>query len=133
MNNMGTEQSRNVFQSDIGPIAQVRAGMAVVDVNGEHLGTVERVQMGNPQAATVQGNVDQPSSFVADVAAAIFGDSVDVPEPKRSQLLRYGFLRVDGSGLRDTDRVAANEAILGVVDATVWLRVSKDALIAEQA
>ncbi len=45
----------------------------------------------------------------------------DVPEPLRSQLLRTGFIKVDGSGLADADRYIGADRISEVSGATVRL------------
>ncbi len=111
MNDNTTQHGDHLFQMDGGVVAMVREGMTVRDAAGAGLGTVERVKMGDPEAITTDGNVaPQSGGFVADVLTAMFGD-IDVPEPKRSQLLRYGFIRVDGAGLTDTDRFVRGDKI----------------------
>jgi hypothetical protein len=121
-----------IFHDESGPLARVREGMPVVDATGQKLGTVEHVKMGNPDTATARGSVQGSADPVLEIAASVFGGEADVPEPKRSQLLRYGFIRIDGSGLSDTDRFVRSDKIRDVVDDTVYLTMSKDQLIAEQ-
>lgn len=110
-------------------INQVREGMRVVDVTGEELGTVEIVQMGDPEAVTVQGDsLHEPGEAIRD----FFGvGEPDVPEPLRSRLLRSGYVKIDGKGWIDTDRYVTPEVIGGVAGDTVTLSVAKDHLMAE--
>jgi hypothetical protein len=119
--------------SGAGQIAQVTDGMTVVDSAGEKVGDVEYVQMGDPQAATTRGNEPDEPGLIGQVGMAILGDErePDVPEPKRSQLLRYGFIKVDGPGLTDADRYVRSDRIAGVSGDTVTLTVPKDELPTE--
>src|SRR5689334_15766043 len=87
-------------------IEQVWRGMPVVDVNGERVGPVEYVQMGDPGAlTTAEAEASEPWSFA--VGEALAGQSAEpcVPEPLRSRLLISGFVKIDGPGpdLWDTD------------------------------
>jgi hypothetical protein len=109
-------------------IEQVREGMLVVDRAGERLGDVAYVQMGDPQAATTQGNEERDTGFLADLARAVGGDESepDVPEPLRSQLIRYGYIKVDGPGLADVDRYVRSDKIAAVRDRTVFVTLQKD-------
>jgi len=114
-------------------IEHVTEGMMVVDASGDEVGKVEYVQMGDPEAATTEGNELPEPGLIGSIGQAIFGDErePDVPEPKRSQLLRYGFLKVDGAGLTDADRYVRGDMVAGVSGDTVTLRVAKDQLTAE--
>ena len=120
--------------SGAGLIELVRDGMTVVDVAGEEVGEVEYVQMGDPQAATTEGNEQGEPGLLGNVANAVFGDErePDVPGPLRAQLLRYGFVKVDGPGLTDTDRYVRSDRIASVSGDTVTLSVSKDRLVTEE-
>jgi hypothetical protein len=115
-------------------IEHVYDGMKVVDAAGEKVGEVEYVQMGDPEAATTQGNEPADGGFLGDVARAVGGDErePDVPEPKRSQLLRMGFIKVDGPGLLETDRYVRADRIARVADDTVTLTVTKERLPEEE-
>ena len=110
-------------------IERVTEGMTVVDLAGEKVGKVEYVQFGDPQAITTAGNEDQAGDTgplgVLGRAIGGGGGEPDVPEPARSQLLRHGFLKVDGPGLTDTDRYVRSDLIGSVADDTVTLRVHK--------
>ncbi len=121
----------SLFAADDRPIVQVRAGMTVRDARGQDLGTVERVEIGNPDAATTRGNASAHHDIITDVISAALGGDADVPEPKRSQLLRYGFIRIDGPGLTDTDRFVRSDHIANVSGNTVTLSVTKEQLLTE--
>jgi hypothetical protein len=110
-------------------INRVRLGMKVVDVNGEEVGKVDEVKMGGPGAATV--GADEPAG--PDLIAGVFGADAepDVPEPLRSRLLRFGYVKIDGTGWIDTDRYVTADQIGRVVGDTVTLLVDKDRLLAE--
>ncbi len=110
-------------------INQVREGMRVVDATGEELGTVEYVQMGDPDAVTVQ---DDPVREPGDLVQAFFGEGEpDVPEPLRSWLLRFGYINEDGPGWIDTDRYVTTDLIRSIAGDTVTLKVDKNRVMAE--
>lgn len=110
----------------IPPIALVREGMLVVDQAGRRLGEVAYVQMGDPEAITTQGNEERDTGFLGDLARAVAGDErePDVPEPLRAQLVRYGYIKIDGPGLADVDRYVRSDQIAAVRDTTVFLAVA---------
>lgn len=118
----------------LGPIELVREGMTVVDCNGEKVGKVEGLKMGDPGAATEVGNELQDTGFLGDVAEAFAGDErePDVPAPLRAQLLRTGYIKVDGGFLIETDRYVAADQIASVEGDTVHLRAAKDDLVKER-
>jgi hypothetical protein len=110
-------------------INQIQEGMRVVDVNGEDLGKVDHIKMGDPDAATVERDV---YGGPGDLIAAFVGEGEpDVPEPLRSRLLRHGYVKIDGKGWIDTDRYVTADAIGGVSGDTVTLTVNKDRLLTE--
>jgi len=102
----------------IGPIEKVYEGMKVVDVNGEEVGKVQFVKLGDPQAVSVQG--EDP-----DVVP-------DVPRPFASRLLLTGYLKVDRKGLFARDAYVSATEIDAVEGDTVRLNVSKDMLLAKR-
>ena len=112
-------------------LKRVRTGMRVVDVAGNEIGTVDDVKMGNPEAASTSGSGSVPTDLVTAFTTSAFGFAADVPEPKRSQLLRYGYVKIDGSGLGDSDRYVRGDRVRDVSDDTVILSVGKDRLIGE--
>lgn len=125
-----TPDNEPVFNTPL--IEQVYQGMKVVDATGEEVGEVEYVQMGDPGTVTTAGNEYQEPGFIRGVARSIFGDEPDVPEPLRSQLLRSGFIKVDGPGLLDHDRYVRGDQIRSVADDTVTLAINKARMIEER-
>jgi hypothetical protein len=119
----------SVFKSE--PLELVVRDMAVVDRAGERVGTVEYVQMGDPEAVTTQGEDYQTPGIIRDVVRSVVGAEPDVPEPLRSRLLRHGFIKVDGPGLTDTDRYVRGDYVASVSGDTVTLTVAKDRLAEE--
>jgi len=118
------------------PIEQVYEGMTVVDRDGVTVGKVEYVEMGDPQAVTTEGNMPkEPGGLFGGVARAFGADPPEpkVPEPERSQLLRTGFIKVDGPGLLDRDRYVSAEWIASIPDGTVKLNVPRDQIITESS
>ncbi|MBW3633018.1 MAG: DUF2171 domain-containing protein [Chloroflexi bacterium] len=110
-------------------INQIREGMRVVDVTGEELGKVEYVQMGDPDAVTVQDNSPgEPGDLIRGFLGV---GEPDVPEPLRSRLLRFGYVKIDGPGWIDTDRYVTADLIQGISGDTVTLKVDKDRVMAE--
>ncbi len=88
------------------PISRVHEGMRVVDATGDEVGKVQFVRMGDPEAITTEGNEGQPSELMGKIASAVLPEErePDVPEPLRTNLLRTGYVKIDGPGLRDTGR-----------------------------
>lgn len=117
----------------VGAIEMVRDGMKVVDSKGKNVGKVEFVKMGDPGAATEQGNEIQNTGLMGNIAEAVGGDEwePDVPGPMRARLLRSGYLKVDGGFFFGTDRYVAPEQISNVQGDTVFLRAMKDELVKE--
>jgi hypothetical protein len=110
-------------------INQVHHGMRVVDASGEEIGNVEDIKLGDPRAATVSP-ASQPDPGL--IAAFFGGVEPDVPEPLRSRLLRFGYVKVDGKGWIDTDRYITADKIASVTGDTVTLTVDKDRLLEER-
>ena len=132
-------------------LSQVREGMQVIDSAGDDVGKVDMVHIGDPGAATTAGQstdddnagvvVAAPlssgtntgsslggGSGVAGLAGMLGGGEIDVDEPLRSQLLRTGFVRVDGKGWFGTDHYLPAERIASVSGDTVTLNTTKDAI-----
>ena len=117
-----------------GPIAMVQDHMKVVDANGEDLGKVEYIKLGDPQTATTSGQemgVGGAVDALGDVGDVLLGEDTepDVEEPLRSQLLRTGFVKIDGKGWFGTDRYVPADQIASVTDDTVRLSVTKDQMV----
>ena len=119
--------------TNLGPIEMVREGMTVVDSAGEKVGKVEGLKMGDPEAATEQGNELQDTGLLGNIAEAFGGDErePDVPGPLRARLLRTGYIKVDGGFLIETDRYVPADRIASVQGDTVHLSLPKDRLIKE--
>jgi hypothetical protein len=116
------------------PMELVREGMTVVDSAGEKVGKVEDFKMGDPGAATDEGNELPDGGLMGDVAR-VFGDErePDVPGPARARLLRTGYIKVDSPGfLVETDRYVPADHVESVSGDTVRLRVTKDMLVKEK-
>ena len=111
------------------PIEAVRQGMSVVDVAGEHVGIVELVKAGDPEATTSQGRA--ADGLIAEVKQAFRGGEPRVPTEMASQLVRVGFLKVDGRGLMGRDVYVAAVQVQDVVDDVVHLGVSRVELLPE--
>jgi hypothetical protein len=111
-------------------IEQVHEGMQVVDSAGDEVGKVELVKMGDPEAATTQGSESEARGLIGAIGRALTPDEAepDVPAPLRDNLLRTGFLKVDGPGLFGTDRYVRADLIQAVSPDRVILVVRKDQL-----
>jgi hypothetical protein len=84
--------------------AKVCKGMRVVDSSGDELGTVESVKMGDPGVVTEEGqDVDNENNrgLLGAVVEVFQGDRL--PPQVTAQLLRTGFVKVDGKGLLASD------------------------------
>jgi hypothetical protein len=103
--------------------------MSVVDVAGERVGIVELVQAGDPEAAMPQGQV--ADGLVAEVRRAFRGGEPRVPAELASQLVRVGFVKVDGRGILGRDVYVAAVQVKDVVDDVVHLAVSRTELLPE--
>lgn len=150
MSTDNTAEGRLEETAATGPIAMVREGMSVVDASGEEIGAVDRVQMGDPSAATAMGQdagddvgvaaapvglagsggsgTGVAGGGIAAPIAAFGGGDLDLPESFAADLMRVGFVKIDGKGWFDRDRYAAADEIADVSGDTVRLSVGKDAL-----
>ncbi len=108
-------------------LAQIREGMSVVDANGDDVGKVSYVKMGDPEAMTTMGQEMDTGGFLT---GGLFGggDQPDVPEPFRSELIRDGFVRIDSKGFFGSDRYVTPNHIATVSGDTVTLNVMRDNL-----
>ncbi|MGH2615864.1 MAG: hypothetical protein ACRDJC_11530 [Thermomicrobiales bacterium] len=108
-----------------GPISKVMIGDKVVDSTGKDIGKVKFVKMGDPNAATTEGQWGYSEGFLG-----LWGNDYDIgqlPEQAQGQLMRVGFIHIDipwagdkfaGAGM--LDRVEGN---------TVYLKVPEGSLI----
>ena len=116
------------------PMSRVERGMRVVDAHGDDVGKVDFVRMGDAEAITTEGNDGRPTELLGQIAQAVLPDErePDVPEPLRTNLLRTGYVKIDGPDLRDTDRYASSEQVRDVSGDTVRLNVARDHLATEE-
>jgi hypothetical protein len=127
MSTDNTSAGRTGDIANTGPIDLAVTGMRVVDANGDELGKVDDVKMGDPSAVTTQGEEYDDGDLIDDIGQAVFGGS-DLPDQIRHNLIRVGYLRIDGKGWFDTDYFAAADQIQRVEGDTVHLSVAKEAL-----
>lgn len=109
------------------PIAAVRRGMSVVDLAGERVGVVELVKAGDPEAATSEGQAS--GGLVAEAKRAFRSGEPRVPAELASQLVRVGYVKVDGQGILGRDVYVAAVQVKDVVDDVVHLGVSQTELL----
>ena len=109
--------------TDPGPVRKGREGLRIVDVDGEDVGTVAQVQMGDSHAVT--GQAQQGSrGMSALVAAFTAGPTI----PERERMVRLGYLRI-GGGLLSSDRYVTADHVVGVDGDRVQLDVRGSALL----
>ena len=109
-----------------GPISQVQIGDRVVDSTGKEVGRVKFVKMGDPSAATTQGQ------WGADTGWFGFGGDFglgNLPEQAILQLMRVGFVHIDISRARD--KFAGAGMIERVEGNTVYLKIPESNLITQ--
>jgi hypothetical protein len=107
--------------------------MHVVDASGQDIGRVELIRMGDPQAATTEGNEEVRQGLLERAAEAFGGETEpDVPEPLRSRLIRGGYLKLDSPGLLDADRYVPVQYVRDVAGDRVQLSVGRADLVREQ-
>ena len=109
------------------PIAAVRRGMSVVDLAGERVGVVDLVEAGDPEAASSPGQAS--GGLVAEAKRAFGSGEPRVPAELASQLVRVGFVKVDGQGILGRDVYVAAVQVKDVVDGVVHLGVSQTELL----
>jgi hypothetical protein len=117
----------SIFKTQL--IERVQEGMRVIDADGKDIGRVEHLKMGDPEALTTAGN--EPTVSAGYVPLTDDADEPEVPEPIRSDLLRVGYVKVDGPGILDTDRYLRADVIERVEGDKVYLRLPKDRLAVE--
>jgi hypothetical protein len=108
-----------------GPISMVMIGDAVVDSTGKEVGTVKFVKMGDPNAATTEGQEDYDPGILGFGGESY--DMGDLPEQARHQLVRVGFIHIDVPWAND--RFAGAGQIARVENNTVYLSVPEGNLI----
>ncbi len=116
---------------------QVHEEMRVYDSNGDEIGKVRKVFLGEVSdemhergkgPATAPDPEMRDDSLIDNLAKAFSADD-PLPEALRGRLLRQGFIRIDTAGLFASDRYATPDQIESVSDDTVRLNLTKDELI----
>jgi hypothetical protein len=122
-----------INSESMNPLNRIQPGMHVVDAAGKEVGKVEDIRMGDPEAATTEGNEPRHGDTPMDLVADALGHEAepDVPEPMRSRLIRDGYLKLDGPNLLAADRYVPARYVRGVADDRVQLSVGREDLIRE--
>jgi hypothetical protein len=106
--------------------------MRVIDSSGREIGTVERVQMGDPLGLTADGQTaGEVGSFLDHLVESVSGPEPDVSPAAADRLVRLGYLKVDGKDLLDRDHYVAADEIADVTENVVHLSVPGDRLATE--
>ena len=106
-----------------GPISQVQIGDRVVDSSGKEFGKVKFVKMGDPTAATTQGQVGYETSILG---WQFEGSLERLPQQDQARLVRVGYIHIDIP--LAPDKYAGGFMIDRVEDGTVYLVVSEESL-----
>ena len=117
----------SVFKTQL--LERVQEGMRVIDANGDDIGYVQFLKMGDPEALTTAGN--EPTVSAGYVPLTDDADEPEVPEPIRSDLLRVGYIKVDEPDLFDTDRYLRADVVDRVEGDKVFLKLPKGRLAVE--
>ena len=96
------------FNDDHGPIELVQEGMTVVDQQGEKVGKVKFVKMGDAEAITDRGEQSQSDSSMVDQVQSVLGFGIHLPDAIISKLLRVGYIRLSEGLLQRDEFVPAN-------------------------
>lgn len=106
-------------------LSQVKEGMAVVDANGDHIGTVKSVYFGGDSE---QMNRNDPyQNTFADFIARAFAVEPDIPETLRNRMEQEGFIVVDRT--LAIDPYVLPEQVHMVSDNSIILRTAVDELL----
>lgn len=116
-------------------LSKVQEDMTVYDREGNKIGTVKAIQMGDEDlerpgaetstAASAETTTD--NTLVEDFARAISSDH-DFPEEMKKRYMRYGYVKVD-AGLLRSDRYFAADQIANVSGDRIELNVSMSDLV----
>lgn len=130
MSTDNTAAGRSADPVNAGPISLVTNGMRVVDAEGNEIGKVDEVRMGDPGAVTArEPGFTDGNTTIDEIGRAIFGVGSQLPGPVRETLLRIGYIRIDGKGwLFDKDHYAASDQIARVEGDIVHLTVAENVL-----
>jgi hypothetical protein len=108
-------------------LSEVREGMRVLDANGDEVGTVEQLKMGDPTAATAAGQTDGgDDGLFEDLVEGLAGGGDDLPDEQRERMLRLGYIKVDRAGLFKDDIYVTGDDIRRVSGDSVHLTFTPD-------
>jgi len=99
--------------------------MDVLDLEGEKVGSVSEIKMGDPNALTAQGQVTGLDEPYLDAIRPT------LPGPLAERLLRVGYIKITSRGLFRRPLYASAEQIDRVDSGAVHLSVARDNLAAE--
>ena len=129
-------------------LTQIREGMPVYDHSGDEVGQVDMVYLGTIDEAQDQ-DVREPQGDTLDpvrpVATSVtdqsgedtlvnptgefLGSDAGLPEAHRLQMLRRGFIRIEGADPSTPARFALPDHIASVSDENVELHISREELL----
>lgn len=103
-------------------IEQVREGMHVVGPDGKKIGKVENLKMGDPEAATSDGQVDPETGGLIMTGVDGFAGIAELSHHTAERLLRVGYVKVDRSGLFAGHAYFASDELDRVEGDTLWVK-----------
>lgn len=143
---MSEDEYRGQQQQHI--LTMVREGMPVYDLAGEEVGRVDMVYLGtvdeaqdqdvreeqgdslDPVRPVATSLTDQPGEdMLVNPTGEFLGSDVGLPESHRSQMLRQGFIRIEGNDSSQPERYALAGHIASVSDENVELHISEEELL----
>jgi hypothetical protein len=114
-------------------LSKIHKGMTVYDQSQTEIGTVELVQYGEedplkPRAHTTSyGMTPEQGEWLLESNRDVFGTD-QLPDLLRDRLLLYGFIRLNGPGLYDTERYILPKQIQSIDGNRITLNISKNEL-----
>jgi hypothetical protein len=111
-------------------IADVVAGMRVVDRAGQDVGVVMLVRMGDPQAVATdrQGTAEGTPDLVAGLDSQA---EPDLANPFTDRMLRTGYVKIECSEFFAGNAYAPGDEVVAVHDDTVRLSSARESLVKE--
>jgi hypothetical protein len=103
-------------------IEHVREGMQVVGPDGEKIGKVEDLKMGDPEAVTAEGQTDPETGGLVNTLVDQFAETSKMPHHVAERLLRLGYVKIDKSGLFAGHEFVAADELDRVDGNTLWLK-----------
>src|SRR6056297_351843 len=96
----------------MGAMDEIREGMRVLGADGAEVGTVEDLKVGNPDAATADGQTtENADGLFEDLVEGLVGSGSEVSDEQRERLLRLGYIKVDRKGILKGDLFVAADDI----------------------